>query len=409
MYGGTEQQFFREYGDYFAAQFPSLDIEYVSGLEDGKGYENKIMTEKPDVVILNSRAYAELAGRGLLLDLKPLIQRDRFDIDSIAPAVVDYLTSAVRDEKFYGLATEFTSSVLLYNKDLFRQFGVAEPEGSIGWDQFYAMMRHVSVSNVSSERVYGYHQPYMIQPFSYVQAIADSAGLSLVNTDTYIINIDTEGWRKAFQLVADGIRSGLLGGGYVGSDSKGRVEEDDLRNADLFGQGKAAMTIGNYASVSRLVANPPGFEWDIAGAPSLQSSESMSQAMEVSPIFAIYSKADHVEKAWRVLKYLNSDEVARINSGMKTGKLPVRPQYAPDLAGRDVVLFYRVASYGPGNARTMADYLTLPAAFREVMGPIIKEEFDAVLSGEATVDEALKRMQMREQAALDAAIAADPK
>ncbi|MDF2714370.1 MAG: transporter substrate-binding protein, partial [Paenibacillus sp.] len=406
MYGGTERQFYKEYGDYFAAKFPRLDIEFLSWSEDGKGYENKIMTEKPDMVLLNSGTYAELAGKGLLLNLKPLIQRDQFDIGSIAPAVVDYLSSTAGDGKLYGLGTGFTSSVLIYNKDLLRQYGVAEPEGSIGWEQLYAMMRHFSVTDVSRERIYGFHQPFMIQPFSYVQAIADSSGLSLVNTSSHKITIDTEGWRKAFQLVADGIRNGSLGGGYRGADSKGNVEENDFRNTDLFGQGKAAMTIGNFFTVSQLAANPPAFQWDIAGAPALQTSASMSQAMDVSPIFAIYAKADHIETAWRVVKYLNSDEVARINSGLKTGKLPVRRQYASDLAGHDVEIFYRVASYGPSNARTMADYLTLPRAFRDVMGAIITEEFDAVLAGKTTVDEALKRMQAREQASLDAAIAA---
>lgn len=405
MYGGTERQFYREYGDYFAAKFPRLDVEFLSWPEDGK-YENKIMTEKPDLVLLNSGTYAELAGKGLLLNLEPLIQRDRFDIGSIAPAVVEYLSSTAEDGKLYGLGTGFTSSILIYNKDLLRQYGVAEPEGSISWEQLYAMMRHFSVTNVSHERAYGFHQPFMIQPFSYVQAIADSSGLSLVNTSSHKITIDTEGWRKAFQLVADGIRNGSLGGGYRGADSRGNVEENDFRNADLFGQGKAAMTIGNFSTVSQLLANPPAFQWDIAGAPALQTSVSMSQAMDVSPIFAMYSKADHIETAWRVMKYLNSDEVARINSGLKTGKLPARSQYAPDLAGRDVEIFYRVASYGPSNARTMADYLTLPRTFRDVMGAIITEEFDAVLAGKATVDEALRRMQAREQAALDAAIEA---
>jgi len=49
--------------------------------------------------------------------------------------------------------------------------------------------------------------------------------------------------------------------------------------------------------------------------------------------------------------------------------------------------------------------LALPEAFTRVMPSIILEEFDSVLDGKSTVEEALERMQLREQAALDAAIA----
>ncbi|MDF2652853.1 MAG: hypothetical protein K0Q73_8658 [Paenibacillus sp.] len=413
MYGGTERQFFTQYGNYFVAKFPEMDVEIISteGMppwpEEGKEYEKRMNAEKPDIVMLSSSTYTELSAKGVLLDLAPLIQRDRFDVDNIAPAVITTLSSTGNGGKLYGLGTHFTSSVLLYNKDLFKLYGVAEPEGSLSWEQLYAIMRHFSVTTVSREPVYGYHRPFMINPFSYVQEVANSGGLTLVNTSTREITIRTEGWRKAFQLVADGILGGSLGGGY--RVSKGNVEQADTKNADLFGQGKAAMTIGNFQSVSNLLATPPAFDWGIAGAPASQPAEGMSQSMDVYPIFGIYAKADHVESAWRVVQYLNSDEVARINSGLKTGVLPVRFQYAPDLGGREVELFYRVASNSLSNARILTDYLTLPAAFRGVMGSIINEEFDKVLTGKATVDEALKRMQEREQAALDSAGAAEAK
>lgn len=410
MYYGTERQFFSEYGDYFAARFPELDVEVVStgdiqpGIDTSKEYEKRMNAEKPDVVMLYSNSYAVLNKGGFFLDLNPLIRRNQFDIGNIAPAVIDHLSASGGDGKLYGLGTSFTSSVLLYNKDLFKRYGVPEPEGKLNWEQLYLLIRHFSVNDASRERVYGFHRPFLIHPFNYVQEIADSNGLSLVNMSTLQISINTEGWRKAFRLVADHILGGSL---YAGSrTSKDRYEQDDIKNADLFRQGKAAMTIGNFVSVSGLVSKPPAFQWGIAGAPADRATAGMAQGMSMtSPIFTIYAKANHVETAWRVVQYLNSDEVARINSGLKTGVLPVRRKYAPDLAGHNPDIFYDASD----SFRSISDYAQLPAAFREVMGSIVTEEFDTVLVGKATVDEALKRMQQREQAALDAAIAAEAK
>ena len=413
MYSGSEQQFFREYGNYFAAKFPDLDVDLVStagissGPEEGNEYEKRVVTENPDLVVLNSHSYTELAGRGILLDLSPFIQRDHFDIDHIAPAVVDYLSSAAGDGKLYGIGPNFSSNVLLYNKDLFKLYGVPEPEGSMSWEQFYTIMHHFSVTNVSHERVYGYHRPFVTNPFSFVQEIANSSGLTFVNTVTRQITIDTEGWRKAFRLVSDSIMDGSLGGGYRGMGAQGHIGEADMRNADLFGQGKAAMTTANFSSVNKLVANPPPFQWGIAGSPGPQASIGMSSGMDVFPIFAIYAKAEHSETAWRVLQYLNSDEVARFNSGLQTGYLPARRQYAPDLAHHDIDLFYRVADSRRNTALLMADFYALPEAFQKVLGTVILEEFDAVLDGKTTVDKAVQRMQERLQVALDYSVAAE--
>lgn len=408
----TEQQFFAKYGNYFAARFPDLNVEFASSsdVQSGSGtvqsYTRKLEVEKPDLVLLGSSAYVELAKSGLLLDLNPFIRRDRFDIDQITPAIVNFLTSA-KDKKLYGLGTSFTSSVLLYNKDLFQEYAVPEPIGSISWEQLYSFSRHFSTDD-SRKGVYGYHQPFMASPFSFVQQIAASYGLSFVNPSVRQVTINTEGWRKAFQLVADGIQNSSIGSGY--RINNGKVEKADILNADLFAQGKAAMTIANFAAISELAAKPPAFQWEIAGAPAVQSAEAMSRNLDMSsPIFTIYANADHVESAWQILQYLNSDTAARVNSGLKASDLPARRNYAPNLAGHDIDIFYRASSFGIDSIISTDDYNALPLPFRQVMGSIITEQFDSVLTGKSTLDEAVVRMQEQEQAALDAAFAAETK
>lgn len=411
----TEQQFFTQYGNYFAVKFPDLQVEFASssdvqsGLDIVKQYSQKLETERPDLVLLSTQAYIELARSGLLLDLNPFIRRDRFDIDQLAPVVVDFLSQG-EGNKLYGLGTRFNSSVLLYNKDLFTEYSVPEPAGNISWEQLYSYSRHFSITD-SRKGVYGYHRPFMLNPFSFVQEIAASNGLSLVNTSLRQVTIDTEGWRKAFQLVIDGIQNGSLGSAY--RTVNGKVEQADTRNANLFAQGKAAMTTDNFTTISELIANPPAFQWGIAGAPGVPSAEATSRNLTMSyPIFAIHAKADHAETAWQVMQYLNSDEVARIRSrlkALKAGDLPVRRNYAPNSDSHDIDIFYRVSSFGLDSIMSMAEYNSLPLSFRQVMGSIITDRLDDVLTGESTLDEALKQMQEQEQAALDAAMAAETK
>lgn len=414
MANHTESQFFSQYGNYFAAKFPDLSVEYVSSSDVRSGtdivnqYEKKMEDEKPDLVILpNDQVYRELSRSGLLLDLNPFIRRDRFDLDSIAPAVVQFLSQGGADNKLYGMGTHFSSSVLLYNKDLFKEYSVPEPTGTISWDELYSYSRHFSTSD-PSKGVYGYHRAFaMTTPFSFVQEIAASHGLSLVQPSLRQVTIDTEGWRKAFQLVVDGIRNGSIGSAF--RMSNGKVEQVDIRNADLFSQGKAAMTIDNFFTIGKLITDPPPFEWGIAGAPGVPSTEAVSRNLTMSSIFTIYAKASYPENAWQVLKYMNSDTVARVESGLKRQSLPVRRQYAPSPDGIDIDIFYRASSFGQNSIMSQEEIFSLPEQFRNVMGSIINEQLDAVLTGKSTLEEALKRMQELEQAALDSAFAAEEK
>lgn len=406
---GSEQSFYRQYGDYFAAKFPDLEVELVvpepNVRPDMETLARLVEAERPDLLILYPREYDFLASGKLLLDLSFLIKQSAFDLERISPAVVTYLMSAADDGGLYGLTRSFTSSVLVYNKELFERYGLREPTGSMSWGQLYNLMDLVNRTNLAHERVYGYETPeYYSHPFSLVQAIASSGGLSFVNVETRQITLNTAGWRHAFQLVTDAVTSGAL--------RAARPQQGEGANntkADLFTAGRSMLKDGNFRTVSDLVNNPPPFSWGITGAVAYQPSEEAAASyFSSSEIFAISAKAEHKEHAWRVIRYLNGDELARTESGVRSSMLPARREYAPVIEGHDIDLFYQIASPGPSTKRDpLLNYLTLPAAFTDVMGSIIVEEFDSVLDGKSTVEEALERMQQREQTLLDAAAADD--
>ncbi|MBD2862478.1 ABC transporter substrate-binding protein [Paenibacillus oceani] len=407
---GSEQSFYRLYGDTFAAKFPNLDVEIVvpesSAWANVKDYSRFVETERPDLLILNPSDYDFLASNKLLLDLSTHIKRSGFDLDSISPVVVTYLKSATNDVGLYGLTRSFTSNVLVYNKELFERYGLAEPTGSMSWEQLYKLMDHFNRTALAGERIYGYEALNNMHPFHFVQTIASSGGLSFVHVETRQVTLNTTGWRNAIQLVTDAISSGALGGKRAQEGARNYMTE-----ANLFARGKAALKDGNFQTVSEWINNPPPFRWGITGAVAYNPSEEATASLFSSDeIFAISAKADHKENAWRVIQYLNSDELARAESGMRNGMLPARQDYAPEIAGHDVGLFYRIASPGPSVKRDpLFDYLALPEAFTKVMASIILEEFDSVLDGKSTVEEALERMQLREQAALDEAVVEESK
>jgi ABC-type glycerol-3-phosphate transport system substrate-binding protein len=219
-------------------------------------------------------------------------------------------------------------------------------------------------------------------------------------------NVDNFGWRNAIQLVTDAISSGVLGGKRAQEGARNYMTEENL-----FARGRAALKDGNFQTVSEWINNPPSFRWGITGAVAYKPSEEAAASLfSSSEIFAISAKADHKENAWRVIQYLKSDELARFESSTQKAMLPARQDYAPEIAGHDVGLCYRITSPGPSVKRDpLFDFLALPEAFTKVMASIILEEFDSVLDGKSTVEEALERMQLREQVALDAAVMEESK
>ncbi|WP_282937714.1 extracellular solute-binding protein [Paenibacillus sp. RC67] len=396
----SEDYFQYEYADYFTAKFPDLDVKIVStqnlfGANYMKDYLKLIEEQKPDLLITGSFEYDKLIQEGKLYDLSPLITKDKFDLPNLLPAAVDYLQMKGQG-KLYGLSPSFSSSVLFYNKDVFDKLHVAYPKDQMTWEEMIRLAQRFQGEGGKDERIYGFHMGYMKSPLDLVSYIGQAEGLAIMDSTGQKLMLDSDSWKKIYRLVIDGYQSGVLQWTYT--PDKRRYDKEDVEREDLFGAGRAAMTIGNIGQINSLKQRGATFAWDMVGAPSSNPGHSSNPNFYINPIYSINAQAENVASAWEVVKYFNGREAAKIAS--KTSMdLPVRKEFAKDIDGHSMEPFYNVKY----NETVQSGYNdTIPLSFTEQLQVIMEKQMEAMLGG-VSVEAVLKQMQEQGQQALDKA------
>ena len=117
-----------------------IKVAYDPGVN--QGYFEKLKTElasgnAPDIFWVGGVETADFAATGLLMDLKPLIDKDAsFVLADFYKQTVDELTN---DGKIWGLPRDISTMVTYYNADLFKAAGLPTPkelaeQGKWNWE-----------------------------------------------------------------------------------------------------------------------------------------------------------------------------------------------------------------------------------------------------------------------------------
>ncbi|MHA7964943.1 ABC transporter substrate-binding protein [Paenibacillus sp. CAU 1782] len=247
MFGYDEDEFYRDYGTAFISKFPTINIEVLntqqfdpSGENGSNFIDSFIEKEKPDVLWLSLDDYEKLSDERKLVDLDVFVHQDRFDLDGIHPAILKLL----RDRsggKLNGLAPIFNSEVLLYNEDLFQQYGIQPPTDSMSWDEVLMLARRFPPQNDDGDQIYGFGLPLFNTFSGLAYTIGSTNGLALLSPDGSRVTLNTEGWKNAFQSVADAVNAQAI----VIPHMPEIQSFDNYYRDDPFISGKMAMKIGN--------------------------------------------------------------------------------------------------------------------------------------------------------------------
>ncbi|AFH60042.1 hypothetical protein B2K_04785 [Paenibacillus mucilaginosus K02] len=412
---------FQQYGALFMAKYPNVDIEVVStqsiygrDKDPVKAFEELVEAEKPDVLYFESpNAFVKWAGEGNLLPLDDVIQADKFDIENMLPAVTETLR-AQGGGKLYGLSPSFYSSALFYNKGLFEKHGVPLPKDGMSWAEVLELAKRFPTDGQSEERVYGYGENNSFMGgggdpmgFRYFTMIGHTQGLSYLDPKREKVTLQTEGWKQALQLAVDGIQSGALYDPAKGPQidfSKG-VSREEMLERNPFVSGRIAMTVEGAYLISELERakdirkDKEPVNWDIVTVPVDPQNPGTSNALSISEVFSVRSDSPNARAAWEFVKYINSEEMARVKSKMDEGRLLSRTAYVKDKDGRSLEPFYKL-----GVSEKVTEQATeaaaVPVSFYSEFSRIGGQEVGAVVDGKKTADEALAAMQNGLQEAL---------
>lgn len=425
----NEDSFQIEYGMLLAALYPNIEFQVIGtntlyadhDSEEAFDYEaalyKLIEREKPDIMLLKPEQFMTLASENRLYNLEHLVGHEDFHLEGIAPNLLEYLRE-IGDGQLYGLANTFNSRVLYYNKDLFDQYLIPYPTDQMTWEELFQLAMRFPKEGADGQPIFGLQVSESRNLFDLAYWMGHSEQLRLVDSSAKQLTIRSESWKRVFQHAFDAIQSEMIYADYgpasasvdmgIGSSSGELIKIEIIDDADPFVTGKVAMSL-DYSSMIRRIKQAQQQSknsdtiinnWDMVTVPVSYQAPDRNPYMTIRDIFAIGADSQDKEAAWEVLSYITGDNYARAKSKSTTFGLLTRTAYLNDDEGRNYEAFYSLkpSSYD----LPYGDLDLLPENFISQFETVARMEFERVMQGEVTLEEALTELEQWANMALQA-------
>lgn len=419
-YGDENEYIRREYTELFEFANPNIKIEFIATNDDRFMYKAPGPDEKmedpmeklkevmqgdnpPDIVITNFEQLPDLIESNLLAPLDPLMTKDKFDTSGIVPLVLDGIKGLSTDGKLYGLTPTFSSPALIYNKKMFADAGVDLPTDNMTWDQIFDLAQRLTQGE-GADRKYGFSfssQSYG-DVFNSMSIYTNPLGLKMFDDKAEKLAVDNDQWEQAWTRLIDLQKQNILPGPPDQRNQNLREDPNDYNPFayDDFLSGRVAMTIINYYDLTRInnanknATNIKGFtpiEWDIATVPSHADAPGVVANINMSGVLGINTKAGNVDDAWKLIKFINGEDWAKLRAN-SSGQMVSRKDYIKPKAGMEyhIEAFYNVKPSVVQNEFNKF-YRTIPNIW--AVQDLARNEFQAAVQGTKSVRDALKSWQ----------------
>lgn len=309
--------------DRYRAQNPHVRIEIQQ--VPGSQYYQRLQIQfaagvAPDIMQMAYDRLPSFAHRNTLHPLDELIERDGFPVNEMFPQLLPALR--YRD-KFYGLPRGWTTFVLYYNRDMFREAGVPFPREGWTWDDFLTACKKVTKDLDGDGRPdrFGCDAPTQMDGIAFW--IWQNGG-RLFTPDMSRSLIDSPEAIEAVQFLADcQYKHGVFPTPEQAQDLGG--------GGEMFRSGRQAMFIqGRWACLNfRGATYPDGrlLDWDVAPLPMKKEKATVLFAN----CYVLRKDGPNLEEAWKLMKFLTGYEGQRHQA--RTGRdMPsfVRVAESPD-------------------------------------------------------------------------------
>ncbi|MFF2888523.1 ABC transporter substrate-binding protein [Paenibacillus sp. NPDC057967] len=383
------------------SKYPNVDIEIIQmpSLYEESPQEQKnkliqfIESERPDLVFLYDHQFKEVSSENMLMDLDTLLNQDKDNgiLSGMVPVITDYLRS-IGSGKLYGLANGFYSRALYYNKDLFDRANVPYPRDGMSWEEVLQLAQLFNQEETGSS---GLRLFTASTPFQLAIEVGLSKNLRYVDNKGEQVTISGEQWRHVFEMVMQSFQSKSI---YESSDDhlpQPGMSYKDVLSLNPFISGKTAMAIsGNDLADTikqlQLLDSEHHLNWDMVTIPSDRQTINISSYIWLQHVVAINAKATNLNAAWQFMKYMNSDEYAKIfTTAQLESNLTSRMEYLKDAEGHNFAAFYDL-TIDPTDSSWME---SLPQAFHSAFNEAGEKELTKVYEGQASIDQALQNLE----------------
>jgi multiple sugar transport system substrate-binding protein len=277
--------------DAFHAANPNITVKV--DVADWTTYWDKLQTgiaggNAPDVFAMDGPLFPDYQSRDVLLDLKPFIERDGYDLGQLADqAVADFTTP---DGQF-GLPRDLNVVALYYNKKMFDAAGIPYPDETWDWAKLQEVAKKLTIRGADGKTSQWGFYTETTDMENYWSELVWQNGGEIISPDKKTTLLGTDQAAGGIQFLQDLIWKDKVMPDAAITDALG----------DAFEQGQAAME----ANGSWLVATHQAAGLDFGIAPLPKGAA--GQATSINPTGAVvYKNSKSPDAAWQFVKYLAS-------------------------------------------------------------------------------------------------------
>jgi len=339
----------------FMTQHPSIQVKF----EPVPEYATKLQTDlaagtAAAVFYADSLLAPDLMKRGLLMELDPLIERDKVDVaDFYSPLLGAFQWQG----KTYGLPKDWSSLALVWNVERAREAGIDRPPAT--WDE----LRSAAAALTRGTQMFGAVTPPELPRLG---AFIYQAGGRLVSDDRSRMALNSPEGLQALELYY-----GLYRDGHATTPADTGTQWP----GDTFAKGRAALVFEGNWIFPFLKKDAPTLGFGIAELPAGPKGNG-TFAFTVS--YSVNARSQHAEAAWRLVRYLTGPDGMRKWTSLGLA-MPARKSLEAEWGTqfKEREPFLKAASYahpwqlGPGGQEINDKVATpaLQAVFAGTMSP----------------------------------------
>ena len=245
---GAQEETLKKMIAVFEEKNPDIKIDLqITGYDD---YFTKLATtvggnNAPDVFEMNMENYLAYMLRGACADLTGLVDASSYSEGTMA--------AVSSDGKLYAVPMSFSTCVLIYNKALFDQAGIAYPNDSWTWADVQVAAEAIKALG---DDIWGIYQPITYNEF--YKSVKGNGG-SLLNEDYTAFTVNSPENVAVLEAMVKRVR----GEGHVQPTAEEMAGRGDW---DLFQEGKLGMIITGIWAFPTFTEKC-SFDWDIIVEP----------------------------------------------------------------------------------------------------------------------------------------------
>jgi multiple sugar transport system substrate-binding protein len=371
----------------FEKNHPNIRIREEIGVAQTQIQIQMAGNSAPDVIHLANKSLADFGTRDTLVDLRPYIERDNYDIDDFYSQAFE--EGSVPSGAIYGMPTTGGPEVLYYNKGLFEEAGLSYPDEDWTWDDYLEAAKALTGDINQDGRIDQFGTTVVGGYWASALPWLWAAGGDLMNKDLSkcivnspeaqtAIQFQVDLWNK-YKVTPKATYAATMGGGQ-----------------DMFIMGKLGMFVYLPWNTLNQFAKCKGLRWDMALVPKGSKGRFPRYTGES---FSIWIGSNHKEESWEFLKYLCGKEVSALFA--EENWMPARKSIAKStFIKEDTPYHEEVYLESMKYARSLSSIPYLGGQGGRMAG-IWSTQIVLVRLGKQTVAEALKKIEKQVNAVLD--------